>query len=311
MTIPTEMERREVLAPGYLAATQTGKYFVEAIEQLHADLRPDFEEKVWTSGPSARALAAAQITARAVSLIGPVAALDEANEIGAASSLMRTVEENASNLFYILYAGPAEERGTPEEFADQFLSYRHVDQAKHMNKSREDYRGRFAAGFKPPSGPRTLGEFEHLCDQIQATCDATKATFPTMTKTSWHNIDKETRTKRVLHHLPPFAAGIRPLWKGLSGITTLHNIHLHSGPMLFERDPARLTRGRILESEAKTDVTPGQAHAAAKFAEMCWCALADLFDEADFVTERSKQLQFQALDRLFERMRVPAMIRVD
>ncbi|RYG99236.1 MAG: hypothetical protein EON58_04685, partial [Alphaproteobacteria bacterium] len=297
------------VGPGFKPDLQQGWLFVDAVQELHTLLRPSFEKLIQQSGPSFSVLAAGQLTARAVAITRGIAVLDRAEEISMATSNLRTAEENVSNLFYILYAGPSDEGRTANDLAEQFLAYRDVDHARMVNKSRAEYAGKYMKRNFPPrgwAGPRTLADFEAHCDKVLADSAQTQVRFPKMSRKSWHQLNKEERTQKVLAALPAFAEPMWELWTSIAGSTTIHNMLLHAGPMLFQKDVQKIKTGHVLEVEPTSDA-PNQSVIAARFAELCWLSLGNLLGELPQVEQELQRLKAIALKKLIEKHRVPAV----
>ena len=319
--VPTIAEIDEIVknyssvGPAFAQGLEQGWYFVTSIMHLHRDLQLQFENLVLQSGPTPEALAASQITARAITLIRGIASLDRANEHSLAFASMRIAEENASNLFYILYGGPAHEGRTPSELAQQFLDYRNIEHARAIRKARDEYVARFKLGWIPPrtwNGPRTLRGFESHCDEVFAKEQVALNKHPGMTKRSWSNTNKEDRTKKVLEHLPDFASDpARKLWEGLAAVTGLHNMLLHSSPFLFQNDIEQLGAGHFMNIEEAKSESENQSFAAAQFAQLCWFALGDILGELPGVQTKSTQLQAEEWQKLAKKHEVRAIWQID
>lgn len=319
--MPTISEINEIvknyksLGPGFAKELAQGWFFVTSILHLHRDLQPEFEKLVLQSGPTPEALAAGQITARAITLVRGIAALDRAEERSLAFASMRIAEENVSNLFYILYGGPAHEGRTPSNLAQQFLDYRDIEHARMLRKARDEYVARYKLGWTPPrtwNGPRTLQDFESIYDEVIAKEQVALNKHPGISKRSWSNTNKEDRTKKVLEHLPAFASDpARKLWEGLASVTGLHNMLLHSSPFLFQNDIERLRTGHLMDIDESKSESDNQSFAAAQFAQLCWFALGDILGQLPRVQSKSNQLQLEQWQLVAKNHEIPAIWQLD
>ncbi len=302
----------ESQAPGITAEVETGRIHVESLLKAHGLLADSLTNRLWNDRSSSLALAVPQMTTYAVHLIRPIDVLHRAGLPDAVNSVMRTVEENASNLFFILYAGPASGEGTREDLATQFLLYRHIEQAKYVNKSRAEYGQRFRDGWVPPpswQGPRDLQAFEKHCDEVIGRSKDVKAVYPKMAKSSWHTLTKEDRSARVLQHLPDFAKPYEEHWRSNVKVNQLYSAKIHASPMNFKLDKSELSSDQLFALPSLGN-DPGTSIVAVEFAKLCWLSLGDTFAVFDEVKECLEGQMKEVSEQAFKRLKRPAMLRL-
>jgi hypothetical protein len=291
---------------------ETGRIHVEALLRAHELLAASLKERLWQSQFASLSLAIPQMVSYAVHLVRPIHTLHQARLPDAVNSVMRTVEENASNLFFILYAGPASGEGDREQLAAQFLQYRHVEQSKYIYKNRAEYIRKFRAGWVPPAswrGPRSLLEFEKHCEEVTDRAKNLKLQYPKMAGQSWHTLTKEDRSGRVLQHLPAFAAEFSDTWRSHLTVNQLFSAKIHASPMNFKLDRSEVTADQLFALPVLSN-DPGASIVAVQFAELCWLALGDAFGALDEVRDVLEAQMREKSEEAFARLKRPAMIRL-
>lgn len=306
-----EINAIDLNAPGFKAELKRGWYFVDSVIQLHEQLRHDFETHILNSGPTAEAQVASRLTTSIVSQIRPIMVLEQNGFDAQAFALIRTCEESASNLYYILFAGPHVEGRTSADLAEQFLGYRYVDHARIISKWRSEYEAKYQAGQTFDGGPKTLQDFKAFCDEKLEKSRTVLKNFPKMDRRSWHTTNKEDRSKEVLKHLPEFASSFAEAWTSSASMTSLQNFILHGSPMNF---PEAVSEGRMLHIEPPlSDGSPRakQSLTASIFAVACWFALGNLLGHLPLVHESLEQITTESLKNIEQKHRVQLMWNID
>jgi hypothetical protein len=296
-------------APGFSEALLQGWSFVESVKELHDELTSKFTDHVLKTGPSFSALVAAQITRHAVELLHGIEVLSRAQENRMAHMNLRPVEENISNLFYILYAGPIVDQVSVDKLAEQFLAYRKIEHDKFVSQFRSEFERKLRIGIIPPLNSKIcdINQLKIHADIVAREATKLRQEFPLLGKHSWHKTNKKERSRHVLKHLPFHAEDLRLMWGSEFQMTSLQDSLLHASPALFSSDPAIFSHRDSLTISKTTVSGQNWSSCAALYAIHCWYALGELLGEYQTVRDTFESIKLRNGISLFDEMKVPMM----
>jgi hypothetical protein len=286
-------------------ALSSSSLFYEAVREIHENLRPRYEQVLWDTGPSTLALVCAGITSASVRYAGAIDASFKAGFPNEADTLLRISTENTANLLYILYAGPAYERRSREEIAEQYFAFGETQHGKLVTKSEAWTKQRVIDNGGLAGQAMTLADLDNHMKAVEQKVAAAKARFPQIGSNRWHQLNAEDMIKKVIEHLPPFARQDEELWRMAHLSITTWNFAIHASSFMLNRDPCKASRGDLFTEPGALPVNTGSF--AAKQALLNWQAVGDVFGaEAKVIGARFTQAVNQKGKELITTMRANA-----
>jgi hypothetical protein len=253
--------------------------FISALTELVERIRPKYEEILWATGPSPLALTCSGITGNVTRHAGAINKCYIGGFAGEADMLLRTSTESTANLLYILYAGPAREKRTREDLAEQFLAFGALEHEKLINKSGATVRNRNLKTGTVAGKPMSAKEFDDHIADVRKVADRARLDFPRFGQkpklTRWHELSAEDMIGHSFGCIPRFADKDKDLLDQLRNAVTLWNFALHGSSFQIIRSKEKALKGHLFAAESDQGINPG--HIAARQALLCWQCVSDVF----------------------------------
>lgn len=184
--------------------------------------------------------------------------------------LLRVQWERFVNLFYVLYAGPAEHGTKSSELANQYLSFQNYEIYKIHQSHRQELRTILL------QTRHTAKSYDALFSQLKENYDEVTHKWPFETWKRWTPHKPEALGKWVSAHMPSFANG----WSRLNSDPYLQfrhfSIHAH-GSSLSDDHLFKGGLGPTVVTDQRSD-DGTLASIAAIYSIDAWLAAADTYD---------------------------------